>query len=123
MFRSTKVSNENVILWKNVLPSSTWCCWPLKFVYEKETSEITKTEVSYVEKNKIQLKSVKLNINNSFICINYIILMTMVDGKVINTLTETSNHLCFICKCNPKNINDFDNINNFRVNEDNFKYR
>ncbi|CAI6372175.1 unnamed protein product [Macrosiphum euphorbiae] len=70
----------------------------------------------------MELKSVELNINNSVLCINYTMLMTMVDGKVINTLTETSSQLCYICKCNPTNMNDLDNIKRFVVNEDNVKY-
>lgn len=52
----------------------------------------------------------------------YTMLMTMVDGKVINTLTESSSQLCYICKCNPTNMNDLDNIKRFVVDEDNVKY-
>lgn len=70
----------------------------------------------------MKLKSVELNINNSVVCINYVMPMTTVDGKVINTLTEMQSQDCYICKCNPKNINDLDNINDFQVNEENLKY-
>ena len=48
--------------------------------------------------------------------------MTMVDGKVINTLTESSSQVCFICKCNPKNMNNLHLMHNFQINENNFKY-
>lgn len=48
--------------------------------------------------------------------------MIMVDGKVINTLTESSSQICFICKCNPKNMNNLDQMHNFQINENNFKY-
>lgn len=118
----TKVSNTQVILWENPTPSSTRYCRPLKFLYEKETKEVTKTEVGRVEKEMMELKSVELNINNSVLCIIYTMLMTMVDGKVINTLTESSSQICYICKCNPTNMNDLDNIKRFVVNEDNVKY-
>lgn len=118
----TKVSNTQVVLWENPTPSSTRYCRPLKFLYAKETKEVTKTEVGRVEKEIMELKSVELNINNSVLCINYTMLMTMVDGKVINTLTESSSQLCYICKCNPTNMNDLDNMKRFVVNEDNFKY-
>ncbi|KAL4154240.1 hypothetical protein QTP88_002065 [Uroleucon formosanum] len=117
-----KVSNTRVILWENPTPSSTRYCRPLKFLYAKETKEVTKTEVGRVENEIMKLKSVELNINNSVLCINYTMLMTMVDGKVINTLTESSSQLCYICKCHPTNMNDLDNIKRFVVNEDNVKY-
>jgi len=65
---------------------------------------------------KITIKILELlNINNSFVCIHYTILMTMVDGQVTNNLIKTSNQVCYICKCNPKNISDLDNMNNFQL--------
>jgi len=48
--------------------------------------------------------------------------MTMVDGKVINTLTESSSQKCFICKCNPKNMKNLHLMHNFQINENNFKF-
>lgn len=36
----------------------------------------------------MELKAMKLNINNIVLRINYTMIMTMVDGKVINTLPE-----------------------------------
>jgi hypothetical protein len=117
-----KVLNTQVILWENPRPSSTRYCRPLKFLYAKETKEVTKTEVGRVEKEIMELKSVELNINNSVLCINYTMLMTMVDGKVINTLTESSSQLCYIFKCNPTYMNNLDNIKRFVVDEDNVKY-
>lgn len=64
-----KVSNTQVILWENPTPSSTRYCRPLKFLYAKETKEVTKTEVGRVEKEIMELKSVELNTNNSVLCI------------------------------------------------------
>jgi len=34
-----KYTNENTILWENPCPPSTRYCRPIKFSYEKETSE------------------------------------------------------------------------------------
>lgn len=47
--------------------------------------------------------------------------MTMVDGKVINNLTDTSSQRCFICNCGPKNMNDLKNIQQFKIYDDNLK--
>jgi len=48
--------------------------------------------------------------------------MTMIDGKVINVLTDTSSQKCFICQFNPKAMNDLENFCNFDINMKNIKY-
>jgi len=48
--------------------------------------------------------------------------MTMIDDKVINTLTGFSSKVCFICKCNATNINNLDQMHKFKMNEDHFMY-
>jgi hypothetical protein len=48
--------------------------------------------------------------------------MTMIGGKVINILTGSSSQVCFICKCNPTNMNNLDQMQKFQINEDNLKY-
>lgn len=118
----TENSKEKFILWENPTPSSTRYCKPMKFIYQKETAEVTKNEVGKIEKEISELKPFKLNTNNEVISINYTMVMTMVDGKVINTLTGSSSQICFICKCNPKNMNDLDQMDKFTIDEDNFKY-
>jgi hypothetical protein len=61
-------------------------------------------------------------INNISVPINCSLVMTMVDGKVINNLTDTSSQRCFICNCGPKNMNDLKNIQKSTIREDNLKY-
>jgi hypothetical protein len=61
-------------------------------------------------------------INNISVPINCILVMTMVDGKVINNLTHASSQRYFICNCGPKNMNDLKNIQKFTIREDNLKY-
>jgi len=91
-------------------------------MYNKEPIETTKNEVEKVEKEITELKPLKLNINNNVVSINYTMVMTMIDGKVINTLTGSSSQVCFICKYNPTNMNNSDQMHKFKINEDNFKY-
>jgi len=92
-----------------------------KFNYEKELSELTRNDVRKVEKEIIELKSSDTNIN-IYKCVNYTTLMTMVDGKVINTLTGSSSQICFVCNCNPNSTNNLDQMHNFQINENNLKY-
>lgn len=119
---NVKKTNEKLILWENPCPSSTQYCRPIKFIYEKETSEVTRNEIEKLENEIIGLKSLDLNINNHTINISYKMLMTMVDGKIINTLTKSSSQICYICKCNPKNMNNLDQMDSFQIYENNLKY-
>lgn len=119
---TTQISKIKTILWENLTPSSTRYCRPIQFMYSKDTIEITKIEVEKVEKEIADLKPFKLNINNSVVSINYTMVLTMIDGKVINTLTGSSSQVCYICKCNPKNMNNLGQMHTFQINEDNFKY-
>lgn len=118
----SKISKNNTILWKNPTPSSTRYCRPIKFMFNKETVETTKNEVQKLEKEIAELKPLKLSINNNVVSISYTMVMTMIDGKVINTLTGSSSQVCFICKCNPTNMNNLDQMHKFQINEDNLKY-
>lgn len=54
--------------------------------------------------------------------VNYNLIMTMIDGKIINVLTNTSIQKCFICNCNPTAMNDHDKLCNFDVNIENLIY-
>lgn len=46
----------------------------------------------------------------------------MVDGKVINTLSNSSSQVCNICKCTPINKNNLEKIVNFKCNDEYLKY-
>jgi len=74
----------------NPTPSSTRYCRPIQFMYNKEMVEITYNEVEKVEKEISELKPIKLNINNNVVSINYTMVMSIIDGKVINTLIGSS---------------------------------
>lgn len=105
---TTQISKIKTILWENLTLSSTHYCRPIKCMYSKETIEITKIEVEKIKKTIADLKPFKLNINYSVVSINYTMVLTMINSKVINTLTAFSSQVCYICKCNPKNMNNSD---------------
>lgn len=46
----------------------------------------------------------------------------MVNGKIINTLCNSSSQICNICKCFPKNMNNPEILNSLECNDDNLKY-
>lgn len=47
-------------------------------------------------------------IDNIEIKVHYKIVMTMVDGKVINSITSTSSQICYVCGAKPKEMNRLD---------------
>ncbi|KAL4097259.1 hypothetical protein QTP88_022062 [Uroleucon formosanum] len=114
--------NENNILWLNTKPSSTSYCRPIKFFFEKETTNNILKYVKDVENEISNLKQLEIKINDDLVNVRYTMIFSMVDGKVINALTNTSSATCFICKCNPTNMNKLNNMHVFKINEDNLKY-
>lgn len=106
-----KSNKESVTYWQNEKPSSTRFCRPVQFQFTKETTEITKNEISRME-------SEIANLNESIVCIkgktfkiNHELHFTMIDGKIAQTVTNTSsNAVCFICKVKPSEMNDLDRV-------------
>ena len=113
---------ENIDFWKNSKSSSCHFCRPLHLQYKKETSELCKEEEADLQTQMNQLKpfSTDLNIAGAVITIKvtFKIDMTMFDGKVINSLTDTkSTQSCNVCGCKPKEMNDIDLVKKKPVNE------
>lgn len=78
-------NNSGVIsvLWENQKPSSTRYCRPIQFLFEKETACNTKNEVSKIKKEINELKPFD---GPNSVQIHFHFYLTMVDGKIINTL-------------------------------------
>ena len=93
------------ILWQNPRPSSTRFCRPIKLLFEKETAALTRREVQLVESEIKSLKPTKIVVEGNNIEINQKLLLTMVDGKVCNAITDTSAQRCYVCGAGPKEMN------------------
>ena len=103
---------ENIDFWKNSKCSSFHFCRPLPLNI-KETSALCTEEETDLQTQISQLKpfSTDLNIAGTVITIKvtFKIDMTMFDGKVINSLTDTkSTQSCNVCSSKPKEMNDID---------------
>jgi hypothetical protein len=76
------ISDENVVLWKNVRPSSHFFR-PIKFLYEKETIESTKREVNAIESELKNIFPTDILLeDNNLLKIKHTLIFSMVDGKV-----------------------------------------
>lgn len=80
----------NKIIWKNPRPSSTRYCWPIRFQFQKETSQLSINEERYFKEKINPLKRSVIFIHNRNINVEHSLQLTMVNGKVCNALTESS---------------------------------
>lgn len=117
---SNNINNE---FWVNPKPSSTRLCRPIKFEYIKETPESTKKEVDRVNDEIRNLKGTIVNINQKICEIHHVLLFTMIDGKIAQTITETSSMaVCCICKAKPSEMNNIERCLNKKMNTDAYKF-
>lgn len=106
--------------WKNPRPSSVHFCRPILFQYAKESSEIIKSTVNDIKKQISELQPCVLEMKNGkTVLIDYEFFLTMIDGKVLNVITDTSSTLkCAICKKTQKDFQNFDDSSE----EENYEY-
>lgn len=88
---------------ENPLPSSTRLCRPIKFLYIKETSILICQKVKKIRTEISNLEGFDVVINNAdtnpVVNCTYRMYLTMLDGKAINSLTDTkSSQTCYSCK-------------------------
>ena len=76
---------------------------------------MTKREIALIEEQIKSLAPTEVSTGKRVYSDSHIILLTKVNGKICNTLTETSSHRCYICKATPKEMN---NINLAHDSED-----
>lgn len=99
--------DETNIIWQNRVPSSTRFCRAIKFIFSKETPELTRLEVDNIKEQITNLQSFKYQDKS----IDFNLVLTMVDGKVCHTLTETkSTQSCYICSGKPSEMNNIQNV-------------
>jgi len=115
-------TTNNVLLWKNPKPSSIRYCRPIKFEYQKETAEYTRQEVGNIEKEIKSLKKFNVEKGGKILKIEYKLLFTMNDGKVISAISNVPTQNCYICYCKPSEMNNIGKAKGREINEENLKY-
>jgi hypothetical protein len=116
-----RLKGETSEYWKNSRPSSVKLCRPILFKYAKVSSDLIKATVSDIKSQIAELKPTVYDIGEGkSITIKYGFLMIMIDGKVLNQLTNTSSTMtCAICK---KNQKDFNKLDESTSDEHNYEY-
>lgn len=109
------------IVWQNEKTSSTRLCRPIKFLFHKETVDMVRTETENIKNEISNLQPTKTIVGETEINIHHQLLLTMVDGKICNTLTNTkSAQTCYICGSTPKLMNKEIQNNKIDINSYSF---
>ena len=120
------------ILWHNPVPSSTRFCRPIHLQFKKETTELSQAETNNISDEIKQLKPLNVTLDIDYemesdqnrrddIQISYDLQLTMVDQKVINSLTETKSSMrCYVCGATPKQFNNLPELPS--PSEETYKY-
>lgn len=117
-------SNDSAqsVLWQNAYASSTRYCRPIKFLFAKESKDIVQREYKVLQEDIKALTQTPITVNGRKMTADHDLTMTMVDGKLINAVTKTSDCNCNICGAKPSQMNDFELIRTFKCNKDNFSF-
>lgn len=111
------------ILWQNNKCSSTRFCRPIRFQFAHETTELIKTEKEYIDQQIKELKPTKYYMDEANVEITHQLVFTMVDGKICNTLTDTtSTQRCYICGLTSKDFNDIEKAKTAEIKKDSFDF-
>lgn len=115
------VVNEKIVF-QNPRPSSTRFCRPLHLVFAKETAALINAEQASLDSQIAQLQPSKFQCFGRSVLVKYNMLMTMVDGKICNTITSTSSQCCYICGASPSQMNDLNAVLKRNENEGTFQF-
>ena len=109
------------LLWQNPVPSSPIYCRPVRLEFVKENDEVIKTEF---DRMAAEISDINPTILES-ICVYHEFIPTMVDGKVVQTLSDSSSSSsCYLClpETTPKGMNDYRSIYGKQTSTEMLKY-
>lgn len=113
-----KATSKEKVLFQNPRPSSTRLCRPIHIQMTVETTELVHRKRDYLAGQIKALKPTELEKYGRKMRISYQMLLTMVDSKVCSALTDTkSSARCYICKATPKQMNNIQQVQTFKIDE------
>jgi len=99
------------IIWNNKSAQSDNFCRPIKLQFVKESKEFILSEYNNLEKEISSLQQFQTITENCNISVEFVLSLTLIDGKVLNVLTGTkSMQTCSNSHRNPKHFNVKANI-------------
>lgn len=115
--------DNNDVLWINPVPSSVRFCRPISIEFCKETPEKTRSAIENIKEQINSLIPCLINKEGNGVEINFEMFLTMVDGKVVQVLSNTkSSALCAICGAKPTEMNNLEKVQAKPVDESVYEY-
>lgn len=106
VLRRRPENNDQDVIWRNELPSSVSLCRPVKLLFRKENTDLTRAEVREMDSQIQKLVPTQVNVKGVAVDVSAKLILSMVDTKVVNDLAGTSTQQCFICLRSGKRLND-----------------
>lgn len=114
---------DESVIWQNPSPSSVRFCRPILIEFAKETPEKTRSIVTDIETQILALTPSSVLINTATFSIKHTLYFTMVDGKVVQVLTNTpSSANCNVCLAKPSEMNDLVRVSQKPEREETFRF-
>ena len=111
------ISEKGDIVWDNPAPSSPRFARPVSIEFATETTALIKERTAYIEGEARELGPLV----TATATVTYDLRMTMVDGKIINAVTDTtSTQTCSICGAKPTDMNNLEDV--YRRPQTNLQY-
>lgn len=116
-----EANNRNV--WSNSRTSSTLFCGPIKFIFAKENTDLTRGgEENKINKAVSELIAYNTSYADKNLNMSFELLFTMLDSSVANILSGTNaTSKCFVCGAIPKETNT-DNVVNKPHSSQNYRF-
>lgn len=115
--------STNLVVWQNTTCSSVRYCRPISMKFVKETPQQTKETVDNIKRQIEDLTPSLISKDETVVEVKHELLLTMIDGKVAQVLTDTSSSsVCTICGARPREMNDLSKVSSKPENEEAFQY-
>ncbi|XP_076545847.1 uncharacterized protein LOC143305586 [Osmia lignaria lignaria] len=111
------------LVWQNPTPSSPRYCRPIRIRFVKETFDVITSEIDYIRNAINSLQPTKLTLFGRDFSIQHKMILTMVDGKICNAITQTlSTRRCYICGATSTEFNDLTKLQVKDINPDSLEF-
>lgn len=104
-------TDSGIILWYNRMSQSARFCRPIELEYVAECRDVILRQKQAIEDQIRNLRSFNINLENTKVQVRFSLFMTLIDGKVLSIVTNTSSMQTRpISHATPKHFNDLSNI-------------
>lgn len=122
-FIPLQLKSGNTVLWTNNTPSSVRFCRPVKLIFAKKSATLVNDEYKFYTELLNRVDTYNIDVEGVMHEIRFDLHCTMIDGKVVNYLTDQkSTNCCNVCGVGPKFVNNIPHVLKQKPMEDYYKF-